>query len=177
MKKTSYKPGFTKDDNRRCGFTLIELLVVVLIIAILAAVAVPQYRLAVAKSKYATMKHLADALVKAEEVYRLENGTYTSYVRELAIGISGGEETGHTEISFSGGSCKIYSPTWFVKCTLNKPNLGYVYYFPNSKYSNIRMCQVLDTTDITDWRNKVCQSETNDQTPTLYNEKQFNYYY
>ena len=47
------------------AFTLIELLVVVLIIGILAAVAVPQYQLAVDKSKFASNMPLLDSLESA----------------------------------------------------------------------------------------------------------------
>ncbi len=79
------------------GFTLIELLVVVLIIGILASIALPQYRIAVAKTKYATFKQLAAAIKNAQEVYYLANGVYATKLEDLDIDFPASSDERNTE--------------------------------------------------------------------------------
>ena len=69
----------------KIGFTLIELLVVVLIIAILAAIAVPQYQKAVTKSRMAQMRAMMEEVVRAGDLYYLRNGKYPTSFDDLEI--------------------------------------------------------------------------------------------
>ncbi len=74
------------------GFTLIELLVVILILGILAAVALPQYKKAVYKARTAEAVTMVKALANAAEIYYLTNGNYTNDVSELEVDVPIGRE-------------------------------------------------------------------------------------
>ena len=106
------------------GFTLIELLVVVLIIGILAAVAVPQYQLAVDKSKFASNMPLLDAVESAQEAYYLANGQYAETFDQLDIEIP--KNYAYKKPEGLGGDC------WGTK-----ENWGYAHICTNKCYSYI----------------------------------------
>ena len=72
------------------GFTLLEMLVVVLIIGILAGIALPQYELAVEKSKAAEAISLMGSLRQALDVYVLTHG-YQGIELIGKMGEEGGE--------------------------------------------------------------------------------------
>lgn len=88
------------------GFTLIELLVVVLIIGILAAIALPQYEIAVEKSRAAEPLAVLKNLREAQELYYMANGTYATDLAELDITVP---ESKYFNYTWSGMSVAAYS--------------------------------------------------------------------
>ena len=71
--------------KNKLGFTLIELLVVVLIIGILAAIVIPQYRITIIRARLANMREIVFQLKQAEEIYYLIHGNYSSHHKDLDL--------------------------------------------------------------------------------------------
>ncbi len=76
-----------KNVVNKAGFTLLELLVVVLIIGILAAIALPQYKRSIAKARAMEAIINLKAISEAQKRYMLLYGVYTTNLNDLDITI------------------------------------------------------------------------------------------
>lgn len=73
----------------RKGFTLVELLVVVMVIAILATIAVPQYIKATERANGGKARNAIALIAQGEKLYRAENSTYVAVAADNANAILG----------------------------------------------------------------------------------------
>ncbi len=139
-----------KIKNGSQGFTLLELLVVVLIIGILAAIALPQYQMAVGKAKYAELKTITKSVQEAAQRYYLINNTY----------VGATQSTLDIEIP-SEISCTIYKENQqsYISCfkTIFGKSVGY-YVFRETGKPHI--CLVYSAKE-TDEASLLCQKDTN----------------
>ena len=115
MKKVSENKKLKK------GFTLIEMLVVVLIIGILAAIALPQYRKAVERANAAEALPLLKAFCLSQQEYYVLHNTYARKFSDLDVSIpwSGNTKWRNSSvmrdtISNDKWSLQIYSENGFV---------------------------------------------------------------
>ena len=91
-----------KKNNK--GFTLVELVIVIAILAILVGLLAPQYTKYVEKSKKSADVNNMDELIKAVEVYVIDNATKDKMKKQDAVvlsldasGVKVGGETPSTE--------------------------------------------------------------------------------
>jgi len=91
--------GTLSSQRSARGFTLIEMMIVVVVVAILAAIALPSYNSHLRKSRRSDAVASLNAVLQAQERWRANNATYTSNMTDLGVPATSGD--GYYTISTS----------------------------------------------------------------------------
>ena len=74
---------------KNSGFTLIELLVAIVIIGLLSAIALPGFLSQAAKARGSEAKSILGTLNRAQQAYRIQNGTFANQITSLDVALNG----------------------------------------------------------------------------------------
>ena len=140
------------------GFTLLELLVVVLIIGILAAIALPQYRLAVEKSRIAQVLSATKSIAQAQELFYMANGRYTDNISDLDIDVAAPD----------GWTMQLYNTNTYHKLEfiryIGNNHIAIISYYNNCGSTCIHPGKIYCWADVNDnFGQKICKNSAKTQ--------------
>jgi type IV pilus assembly protein PilE len=102
------------------GFTLIELMMALVVVAILAGIAIANYRSSVLRANRTDASTTLLQISAAEEKYFLQNSTYTADLADAAptgLGLSATTPRGYYTLAVSAGSTGSLATSWLVTAT------------------------------------------------------------
>ena len=158
-----------KEKEKRKGFTLIELLVVVLIIGVLAAIALPHYRLAIDKSRYSTMMALVKSIKNEQELFYFINNKYADNFEELGLEIlPGGFELSESKYTANYNDYSVSTINFsdrYVYGYMFKPRMSFLIKldFGDSDYKGRIQCWSYGYPQERERANRVCKSLTKEE--------------